>query len=229
MDNALGCSYVIRARRPAIDSSGVARATTNDCYEILQVSRNAHPLMLTKAYRLLAALYHPDNKDTGDEENFRRVVKAYRLLADPVRRAAYDREMYGIIRTGNRMASAETARAIDRGQRVENELQLRQGLLQALYTIRRNQPNNPGLSLMALTELLGCSIDVMQFTLWYLRGKKLIDTVDDGNVAITVLGVDHIEGNTGPVEQLAEMRSVRAADSTIKSLSWTTVTESPLG
>lgn len=43
--------------------------------------------------------------------------------------------------------------------------------------------------------MLGCSIDLMQFTLWYLRGKKLIDTVDDGDVAITVLGVDYIEDN----------------------------------
>ena len=65
-----------------------------DCYEILQVSRRADPLIITKAYRLLATLYHPDNKETGDEERFREVVDAYRELADPVRRAAYDRAKF---------------------------------------------------------------------------------------------------------------------------------------
>jgi hypothetical protein len=32
----------------------------------------------------------------------------------------------------------------------------------------------------------------VQFTLWYLRGKKFIEVLDDG-VAITVAGVDHAE------------------------------------
>jgi hypothetical protein len=40
--------------------------------------------------------------------------------------------------------------------------------------------------------LFGCSVDEVQFTLWYLRGKKFIETQDDG-VAITVTGVDHVE------------------------------------
>jgi hypothetical protein len=45
---------------------------------------------------------------------------------------------------------------------------------------------------MGLLELFGCSADEVQFTLWYLRGKKFIETQDDG-VAITVAGVDHVE------------------------------------
>jgi hypothetical protein len=48
---------------------------------------------------------------------------------------------------------------------------------------------------MTVAELLGCSIESMQSVmLWYLRGKQLIDTVDDGDFAITVHGVDCIEG-----------------------------------
>ena len=167
---------------------------TTDHYEVLQVSPNAHPLIIAKAYRLLAAVYHPDKPETGDNEHFLRVVEAYRVLSDPVRRATYDRRVFGVARADLGELRDETRRpAGDRA--VEDENELRHSLLQALYTIRRNQPQNPGLSLMALAELLGCSIEVMQFTLWYLRGKKLIDAVDDGNVAITVLGVDHIEAS----------------------------------
>jgi hypothetical protein len=41
----------------------------------------------------------------------------------------------------------------------------------------------------------------MQFTLWYLRGKKFIETQDDG-VAITVAGVDHVEAVSGDGDDL---------------------------
>jgi len=67
---------------------------TPNYYEMLQVSRAAQPLIITKAYRLLAAFYHPDNKETGDREAFHNVADAYRVLCDPVRRAAYDRDTF---------------------------------------------------------------------------------------------------------------------------------------
>ena len=72
-----------------------------DLYEVLQVSPRAHPLIITKAFRLLAALYHPDNKQTGNEESFKQVAEAYRVLSDPLRRATYDRENLGSFGPGN--------------------------------------------------------------------------------------------------------------------------------
>ena len=42
-------------------------------YAILD--RQAHPLVVTRVYRLRAALYHPDNKENGDTERFRRVKR----------------------------------------------------------------------------------------------------------------------------------------------------------
>jgi curved DNA-binding protein len=62
-----------------------------DCRAILQVDRHAQPLVITRVYRLLTVLYHPDNKEKGDTERFRQVMEAARVLSDPVRRAAYDR------------------------------------------------------------------------------------------------------------------------------------------
>ena len=171
-----------------------SNGTVRDYYEVLQVSRNAHPLIIAKAYRLLVTFYHPDKPETGNKEQFLTVVEAYGVLSDPVRRAKYDRGMFGAPGPEHVESSNDAVRALGRvAPATADERELRDSLLQALYTVRRNQPGNPGLSLMTLAELLGCPIESMQFTLWYLRGKKLIDAVDDGNFAITVLGVDCIE------------------------------------
>ena len=159
-------------------------------YEMLQVSRAAQPLIITKAYRLLAALYHPDNKETGDREAFHSVVAAYRVLCDPVRRAAYDRDTFG---TSSPLPSNGGPPEQELSERrAADERDLRRLLLQALYNVRRTEPHRPSLPLMVIPDLFGCSIDEAQFTLWYLRGKKFIEMTDDG-MAITVAGVDYVE------------------------------------
>ena len=164
-----------------------------DYYEALQISPTAQSLIVTKAYRLLAAFYHPDNKETGDSETFRKVVEAYRVLSDPVRRAAYDHKKFGGMlpspSNGGKPPVREPAK-----RRIKNERELRRQLLQALYNVRRTQPDRPSLPLRVIPDLFDCSIDEAQFTLWYLRGKKFIEMTDDGMV-ITVAGVDHVESN----------------------------------
>ena len=175
--------------------------STPNHYEVLQVSRAAQPLIITKAYRLLAAFYHPDNKDTGDREAFHNVVAAYRVLCDPVRRAAYDRETFDTSGAPSSNGGAPKQELSER--RIEDERDLRRQLLQALYNVRRTEPHRPSLPLMALPDLFGCSIDEAQFTLWYLRGKKFIEMTDDG-MAITVAGVDYVESlELGPVGETA--------------------------
>jgi hypothetical protein len=76
-----------------------------------------------------------------------------------------------------------------------DELELRSLVLRALYDVRRGRPYKPSLSLLVLSELAGCSIESLQYTLWYLRGKHYIDTTDDSDVMITVDGVDYLEAN----------------------------------
>jgi curved DNA-binding protein len=164
-----------------------------DYYEVLQVSRRAQPLIVNKAYRLLAATYHPDNKQTGDAEAFHRVLEAHRVLSDPMRRAAYDRENPGWLANGTRPYGSLAAHELtDPEQRPHDERELRHLILQAVYATRRSTPGKPGVPLMAIPELFGCSIDDAQFTLWYLRGKKLIEMTDDG-IVITIAGVDYVE------------------------------------
>lgn len=164
---------------------------TPNHYEVLQVSRAAQPLIITKAYRLLAAVYHPDNKETGDREAFHNIVAAYRVLCDPVRRAAYDRDTFDTV--SPRPSNGGVPRELSE-RRTEDERDLRRQLLQTLYNVRRTEPHRPSLPLMAIPDLFGCSIDEAQFTLWYLRGKKFIELTDDG-MAITVAGVDYVESH----------------------------------
>jgi DnaJ-domain-containing protein 1 len=47
-------------------------------HEVLQVLPDADPSIIRAAYRNLAAKYHPDNSDTGDEAKFHEVQRALR-------------------------------------------------------------------------------------------------------------------------------------------------------
>jgi curved DNA-binding protein len=152
---------------------------------------------------LLAAFYHPDNKETGDPEAFKDVVEAYRVLSDPVRRAAYNREKFGMFFSSSSNAGNTPVRE-PAERRTEDERELRRQLLQALYNVRRTQPHRPSLPLRVIPDVFGCSIDEAQFTLWYLRGKKFIEMTDDGMV-ITVPGVDHVESNEITLERPASV------------------------
>jgi DnaJ-class molecular chaperone len=70
-----------------------------DYYEVLQVSRNAEPEVVEKAYKALAMKHHPDRADAGAHdaatERLQRVNEAYAVLGDPAKRAAYDATLPG--------------------------------------------------------------------------------------------------------------------------------------
>lgn len=58
-------------------------------YDLLGVSASATELELKKAYRKAAIVNHPDKG--GDEEKFKLIGEAYRVLSDTNLRAEYDR------------------------------------------------------------------------------------------------------------------------------------------
>ena len=64
-----------------------------DPYEVLGVARDAGETDVKKAFRRLARELHPDvnTHDPEAEEKFKEAAEAYEILADPERRATYDR------------------------------------------------------------------------------------------------------------------------------------------
>ncbi|WP_319421755.1 molecular chaperone DnaJ [Pleurocapsa sp. FMAR1] len=63
-----------------------------DYYQILGVSQDVDKDELKRAYRRLARQYHPDvNKESGAEEKFKEISRAYEVLSEPETRARYDR------------------------------------------------------------------------------------------------------------------------------------------
>jgi molecular chaperone DnaJ len=65
---------------------------SQDLYDLLGVARDADADAIKKAYRRLARQLHPDvNPDPETQERFKEVSRAYEVLSDPQKRAAYDR------------------------------------------------------------------------------------------------------------------------------------------
>ena len=67
--------------------------SARDYYEVLGVSRDVDEQSLKRAYRKLALQYHPDRNpnDAAAESRFKEAAEAYAVLADPEKRARYDR------------------------------------------------------------------------------------------------------------------------------------------
>ena len=66
----------------------MANENKRDYYEVLGVEKNAADAEIKKAYRKLAAKYHPDvNSDPGAEEKFKEINEAYEVLSDADKKA----------------------------------------------------------------------------------------------------------------------------------------------
>ena len=68
-------------------------------YDILGLARGATPEAVRRAYRTLAKTAHPDQAgDTPEAHDaFLEIRAAYEILADPLRRAAYDLDPTGLL------------------------------------------------------------------------------------------------------------------------------------
>ena len=159
-----------------------------DYYEVLQVSDTAEPETINRVYRIFAQRYHPDNQETGNEARFREITEAYQILSNPEKRARYDATSQKLKRDRWRLVSA--------GPESENDFEMEQvvrlTVLEVLYTKRRMEPQSPGILLRELERMIGRPREHLEFTLWFLTQKKLINT-DDARMYLTADGVEYLE------------------------------------
>ena len=159
-----------------------------DHYKMLQLNPTADPDTIHRIYRILAQRFHPDNTETGDEQLFKRLLEAYRVLSDPEQRAAYD--VHNVQQNQNRWKIFDEGTVM---QGLASEKKKRTGMLLVLYTRRRNEPTQPSMTVHEMEDLLGCSKEHLEFGLWFLREKGFVTRNDNGRFTITVAGVEAAE------------------------------------
>jgi curved DNA-binding protein CbpA len=159
-----------------------------DYYEVLQVSDTAETETINRVYRIFAQRYHPDNRETGNDARFREITEAYHVLSNPERRAQYD--------ATSQNRRRDRWRLVSEGAQSENNFELEQAarltVLEALYTKRRIEPHSPGIYLRELERMVGRPREHLEFTIWFLTQKKLINS-DDARMYLTADGAEFLE------------------------------------
>jgi DnaJ domain/PilZ domain len=168
-----------------------AVGTELDYYEVLQLSSKADMETIHRVYRIMAARFHPDNPDSGDQERFLLLSEAYQILSDPLRRADYD-----LLKGTERRRPLPLFQARAFVDEKEGEANRRLGVLCLLYAQRRRNSENPTITLMELEEVMSIPRDYLEFTLWYLKQKKYVEMTQGADFCLTAAGVDFVEEHT---------------------------------
>jgi curved DNA-binding protein CbpA len=159
-----------------------------DYYELLQVSPNADDDTIQRVFRHLAKKYHPDQGEHSDDERFRRLVEAHRVLSDPEARAGYDAAYQEYWNRKWRLVSEAGSSAS-----FSEDRDMRERMLSLFYVQRRRSMALPGLGEYEIARLLRTPVELVEFHLWYLRAKGWIERLDSGMLAISAAGVDQVE------------------------------------
>ena len=172
------------------------RAAPVNYYDLLQINPRAEIEAVERVYRMLAARYDPDNRESGDPERFQLLHEAYETLRDPVRRARYDSELEkGQASPLSIFLGKEFTDGIDA------EAKIRVGVLCLLYSKRRANPDFAALSLLDMENLMSFPRERLLFAIWYLRAKRYIMQDDRSSFIITAEGVDFLESQL-PTNQM---------------------------
>lgn len=162
-----------------------------DYYIILQVDPTCSPKELEAAYRHLAKTYHPDHIDTADVTKFNQVIEAYRTLRNPDQRAEYDL-VYAANKKDNWFKfTAGNSLDVDE-KSVIDDAEAHARILVFLYKKRRENARSAGIAGFYVQQMLDCSEEIIDFHLWYLKEKGFIEITEQGALAITIQGIDHV-------------------------------------
>jgi curved DNA-binding protein CbpA len=177
---------------PAAESAGsptpIPNPDDDDYYQILQVSRTADAETIRRVFHVLAQRYHPDNRETGNQEKFRQVVEAHAVLNDPVKRAAHD-----VFLASEDKVRFKLFDTLQSTEGVQAETRKRLGILRLLYAKRLTDSQQPSMRGRDFAELLACPLEHLEFALWMLREQHLICRSDSNHFEITWQGVRAFE------------------------------------
>jgi curved DNA-binding protein len=162
-----------------------------DCYEILQVRPTCSAKTLETAYRFLAKKYHPDHPETADIDRFNEVVGAYKVLRNPEKRAKYDQEYVQL--NGAHWFDEDDGDGVEIDEAPAlDDAEAHSKILMFLYKKRRENAQKAGVVAFYLQDMLQCSDEHFEFHKWYLKEKGFIELTEQGTLAITIEGVDHV-------------------------------------
>ena len=161
-----------------------------DYYQILQVGPTCNAKTLEAAYRHLAKMYHPDHPETADSTRFNEVIAAYKVLRNQDKRAKYD-QLYAERNGKHWFEPAPGGGDIDDSHAI-SDADAHAKILMYLYDKRRENAQNAGVIGFYLQDLLKCSDEHFEFHKWYLKEKGYIAITEQGTLAITIQGVDHV-------------------------------------
>jgi curved DNA-binding protein len=166
-------------------------STFIDYYSVLQVRPNCDAKALEAAYHHLAKAHHPDHTGDVDTTIFNEITEAYRNLRNPGRRAKYDLQYANI--HGREAFEPSTSSPLEVDERTAlNDAEAHAKILMFLYKKRREQAQNAGVPAFYLQELVSSSDEHFGFHQWYLKEKGFVTITEQGTLAITIQGIDHV-------------------------------------
>jgi hypothetical protein len=157
-------------------------------YEVMGVPPNASNDDLVRVLHMLEARFHPDNKETGDENRLLKVKQAFEVLSDPDRRRELDRQV-----REHSQDPLPIFLSRDFAEGVHGEVNRRLGILCLLYNQRKANPSAPSLSVLQLEAMMSIPREHLDFTTWYLKQKRLVTPDDRSSLTITCDGIDFVE------------------------------------
>lgn len=168
-----------------------------DHYTVLGVDPKADSETIQAAYAKLTQKYHKDNRETANQEKLESVNLAYEVLCDATLRAEFDK-IKGIDQDDGKPKFGG-AKFFDS---LGHQTGLRNAVLSVLYERRQLKPYRPALSMRHLDGILVATNDELNFALWYLRQRSLVQSDDKSNLQITIDGMEFLEKNHPDPEQV---------------------------
>lgn len=162
-----------------------------DYYNILQINPNCDTKILETAYRYLAKMYHPDHAETADVTKFNEVIEAYRVLRHPDQRAEYDLRYVANVKGNGFSFPTSSENPIDEKAPL-SDAETHNKILLFLYKRRREHALDAGVAGFYVQETISCSDQNFEFHIWYLKAKGFLEITEQGTLAITIQGVDHV-------------------------------------